>query len=930
MAIENEQEFLDELKKMLGGFKGSMDRLNDTLSEQMRTQNRNTEATEKLSNIYTHFSQEFTEDLKKLIKANELLSNSQKLSSTIHDESIRRSLSSIPTILNKLGLRKEGKIDIYDKKGNIDPNKVFYMQEPFVKAISEFQEAAKEKEEADEQAHDLKYAKSTRGKNFYYKNYKKREQAIRRAQNRVEQLRADENASPQKLNQAQQKLQELQNDFTEFNSHLTKKQKTIVDYYSRNRKGRKEIEQQIADEQTSAAAKHEYKSGILAMRTHEEEKYHLLGSLRQGWNLSALFKAGRQGQAMGMDYLNRAFQFGSNSLTSNISKGISSFATKAAPKIISGLGKFGGPIVALLTTIAGLLKRGVDAWLEYEEKTLEIAKNMGMGAADMHGYQNAIMWSTAKYAAQYGLDKDTLLNIQATSNEATGRNTILNEEQLIDAVAAKKFMGDQNYAALMKSFELAGGSADSAMKYGMMTMERAAKMGLNMQKASADFAHNMDMVNKYSFKNGVDGISKMTLLSEQLKFNMENMTALFDKTSTIEGSIDVAAQMQMLGGTYATQFGNPMRLLYNSLNNVEELTQTVIDTVVSKGKFNEKTGTVEINNVDRAFIKEMSKQIGVSQEDLFNMANRQIFISEVTKHMSNTLTEAQRGQLANMASYSQTQGWVVSYLDKNNDLVTKQISEVHAEDMEAINKGRMYDTVEDNVENIWLLLKSKYRDAAVEATSLKAKKAGIDTAADSGLGRGVGTPMGWVANGTSSLASRVNDAFFYKDGTVHPLSSDDNVYAFKGSGQVDPGASKFYNNTTSQVRTAEQLTQTFIKGSSNVMASALTDRMRSVDNNTSSTVKFRETENMYASIESSVSKAVSNTIKAGSLKTDISLNGTLQLKFPDGTSMDIIKQLQRPDVIHAIGNIVAQQLARMDNKGATPALGNNMLKGTSF
>ena len=74
------------------------------------------------------------------------------------------------------------------------------------------------------------------------------------------------------------------------------------------------------------------------------------------------------------------------------------------------------------------------------------------------------------------------------------------------------------------------------------------------------------MANQYKFADGVNGIMKMTALSEKLGFNLQSMGSVIDKFNTIQGSIESSANLQMLGGMGAAYGSNPMTMLYESLN----------------------------------------------------------------------------------------------------------------------------------------------------------------------------------------------------------------------------------------------------------------------------------------------------------------------------------------------------------------------------
>ena len=89
-----------------------------------------------------------------------------------------------------------------------------------------------------------------------------------------------------------------------------------------------------------------------------------------------------------------------------------------------------------------------------------------------------------------------------------------------------------------KNLDVFATSADATIDYLGKGTARAALEGLNVKKFSDAFTNNIKMASKYTFKEGITGIQKMTLLSQRLKFNMESVGTAMDKFSTLEGALD--------------------------------------------------------------------------------------------------------------------------------------------------------------------------------------------------------------------------------------------------------------------------------------------------------------------------------------------------------------------------------------------------------
>ena len=70
----------------------------------------------------------------------------------------------------------------------------------------------------------------------------------------------------------------------------------------------------------------------------------------------------------------------------------------------------------------------------------------------------------------------------------------------------------------------------------------ASKQGLSFEKYSDNVAKNIKIAQNYTFKNGLKGLESMAKKATAMKMDMQQVAALADKVSTVEGAIDVSAQ----------------------------------------------------------------------------------------------------------------------------------------------------------------------------------------------------------------------------------------------------------------------------------------------------------------------------------------------------------------------------------------------------
>ena len=382
-----------------------------------------------------------------------------------------------------------------------------------------------------------------------------------------------------------------------------------------------------------------------------------------------------------------------------------------------------------LKTIGKVAKDSYDTWVKYNQQTFTFGRQMGMSFKDVQGYQTALMQQTRRLAFNYGLAQDALIKFQTQYAQTTKRNIQLTQDEHEVASAMIKLMGEEGTNALINTMDEMGGSMNTAFEQGAMTFERAKAMGLNAAESTGLLAKNMKMASRYAFKEGVDGLSKMTLLSQRLKFNLDNAGAALEKGSSFEGAIEMASKMQMLGGSYSANFSNPLQVLYESLNDAEGMVQRIVDTVASKGNFNKETGMVDVSPVNKAFMREMAQNLGMSYDELYNMASRSAYNKKATQSISSKqgLSKEEQETLATMSSYSRESGFTVTYLDSNSEQQTAKLSEINKGVFDEIQKNKLPETLDENVAGIHGLLKKEFLRNAKDSVSLQERIQGVTT-----------------------------------------------------------------------------------------------------------------------------------------------------------------------------------------------------------
>ena len=300
---------------------------------------------------------------------------------------------------------------------------------------------------------------------------------------------------------------------------------------------------------------------------------------------------------------------------------------------------FGNSLVSTMKNITGMFKDihgAIDdltkPYQKVDAAASKYAKTVGMTKAGMESLAKTSLNNVAsKLASSYNISTEELLEAQSNYIKATGRNIRLdNADQ--ESMAAMRAMGGNGneLAALYDNFGVS--MEETANHVGKMFSE-ASEEGLSFEKYSDNVAKNIKIAQNYTFKNGLKGLESMAKKATAMKMDMQQVAALADKVSTVEGAIDVSSQLQVLGGPFA-QLADPLGMLNEGLNDMEGLQDRLIKMVGGLGSFDKETGEVKVSSFNKQRIKAAASAMGVDYGSIMESVNAQARRGEIEKQIS--------------------------------------------------------------------------------------------------------------------------------------------------------------------------------------------------------------------------------------------------------------------------------------------------------
>ena len=331
-------------------------------------------------------------------------------------------------------------------------------------------------------------------------------------------------------------------------------------------------------------------------------------------------------------------------------------------------GLLGGTANVILTTILSLAqsigggimsiaKQGMDAMMQYHDRSIQFARSVGMTYKESQAYADVLIERASELGIKYGIASDKVLELQENLTKSTGRSMMLNNNDAEKFVQINKLVGADTANAFTSTItKNLGGQIHTVTGAVSKAYATAMKSGLDAATFSKKVADNLSLANRYSFRNGIDGITKMTAMSEKLGVNMDSIAKSMDNFMDLDKAIENSAKLNMLGGAAGAFGSNPLTMAYEANYDPEAFMERAKDTLGGLATFDAKSGTANVNGMNRDFVKSIAEAMGMSMEDAMTMAKKQAEIKYKESQFGGQLSaipESQRDFVLNKSYVGQ-------------------------------------------------------------------------------------------------------------------------------------------------------------------------------------------------------------------------------------------------------------------------------------
>lgn len=276
-------------------------------------------------------------------------------------------------------------------------------------------------------------------------------------------------------------------------------------------------------------------------------------------------------------------------------------------------------------------------YLQDQDKIIKsTVLNLGMAGGKAEAMRDAFEQS-AGYVTRLGGTIADIAGVMQGYADETGRARVMTADMVKDITAIGKGtgLGIEQATRLGAQFELMGFDAKTTMDYVQGVVDTSERMGVNTTKVLKTVNDNFKKLNTYTFQQGVRGFAEMAMYAEKFKIDINQALNAADVARSLEGAIDLTAQLQVMGGEFAKT--DPFEMLFLARNDPAKFTEKIADMTKGLVTFRRMAdGTFEkfISPADRDRIAAVAKSMGMEAQELTVIAERQAEIMKMRQQMA--------------------------------------------------------------------------------------------------------------------------------------------------------------------------------------------------------------------------------------------------------------------------------------------------------
>jgi len=241
-------------------------------------------------------------------------------------------------------------------------------------------------------------------------------------------------------------------------------------------------------------------------------------------------------------------------------------------------------------------------------------RELGIGGELGRNFEQISM-DAYKSIIQYGGEMSDLTDAYRAFTSEYGRNMMFSSEELNNMADLRVAFGE-GVESIFSMNQMVGRSISDTSDFLDDVYRNSDAVGVNVRSTMEGIRQNLSIIDRYSFVRGSRALADMAINAERMRISIDRTVALADDLYDPENAIDIASQLQMLGGEFA-KLGDPFELIFLARNEPEELQRRIAGVTAGMAALNERTGEIDIDPLGFSQLREFAK---IANQDVQELA----------------------------------------------------------------------------------------------------------------------------------------------------------------------------------------------------------------------------------------------------------------------------------------------------------------------
>jgi hypothetical protein len=360
------------------------------------------------------------------------------------------------------------------------------------------------------------------------------------------------------------------------------------------------------------------------------------------------------------------------------------------------------PILGFLGEMGKIAGNAAEEFMEFEQVAFKTFDQFGVGSENVEILKERLY----EAGTQLGLISKTQMDpleafkkaasIQETYSKSLARNIFISKENIVEIGMAAE-LTNVSTDTLIKGFTNVGRSVSNVGKQMETVAKAIVGLGVNVSGVSDKVVANIGKLDYYQFKNGIEGLAKMTAESSRLGINMESMFKKMDELMDPDKAIEFSNTLSQLGFA-ASQLTDPIRVMFLAENDPAEYQKEIAKLTESMFKFNEETGEAEFLKGNRRVLQQIMTLTNQSETEIMNTGKKYKEMAMIAEELKfSPFDEEDKKLISGLAQYKPGEGFTVTMRDKEGKAVEKNILELTTEDRKILRDEMTIKDTKDNL-----------------------------------------------------------------------------------------------------------------------------------------------------------------------------------------------------------------------------------------